>query len=440
MGMRKFTIACIGLAGLLGLAGCAGKAADPAGHPAAVPAGGRKFAAIPVQAVAIHVGALTASNQTAGSVAPVTQSPVASQVSGVVARLRHLAGDWVKEGETIVQLDDSQLRLSLQSAQSALQNAKINYSIGLDNANQSNPKLALQVQSAQSALASAQKTYDSQKALLDIGGISASQLDTASSNLQQAQANVEAARTALDQNQKSDTQTLAQLKLAIDQAQNQVQMAQLNLQNAAIKAPFAGQVAAVNVNPGMYVGLNTPVFILVSADRQVTFNVPPSDAPTLSPGSPVTFSYLGKDYVIRVSQAPSAPINSVVPIVANVPRSISLPFGTVGTVSYTLSLAKGALIPIASLEVNEDQNYVYVIAGGKVATKNVTILGESGTTAAVAGVEEGMQVIVNPPPGLLAGAPVQAVAPAASPGAAPTAGGQGSPQAPAAPSGQGKKP
>jgi HlyD family secretion protein len=385
-----------------------------------------------VQAVTVHVGPLTAKNQTAGSVVPVTQSSVASQVSGVVARLRHLAGDWVKEGETIVQLDDSQLKLSLQIAQSGLQNAKINYAIGLDNANQSNPKLALQVQSAQSALASAQKTYDSQKALLDIGGISASQLDTASSNLQQAQANLEAARTALDQNQKSDTQTLAQLKLAIDQAQNQVLMAQLNLQNAAIKAPFAGQVAAVNVNPGMYVGLNTPVFILVSADRQITFNVPPSDAPTLAPGSAVSFTYLGKDYAVQVSQAPSAPIGGVVPIVANVPRSISLPFGTVGTVTYTLSLAKGALVQIASLEVNEDQNYVYLIADGKAATRNVTILGESGTTAAVVGVDEGAQVIVNPPPGLLAGAAVQAVAPAGSAGGAATAGGQGPAPAPAA--------
>jgi multidrug efflux pump subunit AcrA (membrane-fusion protein) len=376
-------------------------------------------------------------------VGAVTQSAVASQVAGVVSRLAHLAGDWVKEGETVVQLDDSQLKLSLQIAQSALQNAKINYTVGLDNANQSNPKLTLQVQSAQSAVASAQKNYDSQKALLDIGGISGSQLDTANSVLQQAQANVEAARTALDQNQKSDTQILAQLKIAIDMAQNQVAVAQLNLRNAAIKAPFAGQIAAINVNPGMYVGLNTPVFILVSAGRQINFNVPPSDAPTLQVGSTVTFSHLGKNYPVRVSQAPSAPINGVVPIVANVPRSLPLPFGTVGTVTYSLNLATGALIPIASLQINEDQNYVYVITDGKAATKNVTILGESGSTAAVAGIEEGTQVIVSPPPGLLAGATVQAVgspAAPASPAATPSAGGQNPSHAPSAGSGQGKKP
>ncbi|HEY9594985.1 MAG TPA: HlyD family efflux transporter periplasmic adaptor subunit, partial [Spirochaetia bacterium] len=260
-----------------------------------------------------------------------------------------------------------------------------------------------------SALASAQKNYDSQKALYNIGGISASQLDTANSQLQQAQANLEAAKTALDQNAKSSTQTLAQLKLAIDQSQVQLQIAQLNLQNASIRAPFAGQIAAIQVNPGTYVSLNTPGFVLVSAEREIDFNVPPSDAPTLPVGSPVTFSYMGKDYAVKVSQAPSAPINGVVPMVAALPKSLSLPYGGVGTVSYSLSLARGAIVPIGALQVNEDQNYVYEILDGKAAVKQVTILAESGTSAAVAGLSAGDLVIVNAPAGLLAGSAVQAV-------------------------------
>ena len=396
------------------LAGCGGGAAQPAGNgQSAVPAGqqapGRRVGPIPVQAVTVHVGPLKTSNDTAGTVVPVTLSSVASQVSGVVSSVPRLAGDWVKAGATVVQLDDSQLKLAVQNAQSNLAIARINFEIAQDNTDQSNPKLLLQVQSAESALASARKNYDSQKALLDIGGIPAAQLDTANSQLQQAQANVEAAKTALDQNKKSVTQTLAQLKLAIDQAQNALQMAQLNLQYAAIKAPFAGQISAINVTPGMYVSLATPVFILVSADRQISFNVPPSDAATLPVGSTVRFSYLGRDYSARISQAPSSPINGVVPIVALLARTAAVQYGTVGTVSYSLSLATGALIPIAALQVNEDQNYVFAIVNGKATTRPITILSESGTTAAVSGIEEGVQVVLNPPPGLLPGAAVQAV-------------------------------
>ena len=124
--MRKLRIACVGPAGVLALvvalvmSGCTAKPADPPGTGATAPAApngapgqagpgahvggqgnGRRFAAIPVQAVAIHVGALTARNQTAGSVVPVTQSAVASQVAGVVSRLVHQAGDWVKAGKAM---------------------------------------------------------------------------------------------------------------------------------------------------------------------------------------------------------------------------------------------------------------------------------------------------------------------------------------------------
>ena len=409
--------AAIGLLALA-LAGCGG--GPSAGRaPAAQAAGtqkqgGRFLTAVPVQAVVVHVGPLRTDNLTAGSVVPATQSLVASQVAGVVRAVIHQAGDWVKAGVTVVQLDDSQLKLAVQSAESNLAIARINDEIGQDNVNQSNPKLQLQVQSAQSALDSAQKNYDSQKALFDVGGISGSQLDTAKSQLQQAQANLEAAKTALDQNNKSGTQTLAQLKLAVDQAQNALQIARLNLQYTAIKAPFAGQIAAVTVNPGVYVGLATPVFTLVSAEKEVDFSVPPADAPTLSLGTTVRFSYLGKDFPARISQAPSAPINGTVPMVAELPPSANLPYGTVGTVTYTVTLATGTLIPIAALQVNEDQNYVFTVENGKAGTQPITIFAETGTTAAVSGLAEAAQVVLSPPPGLLPGSAVQVIS---SPGA-----------------------
>jgi len=435
--VRHALLGALAIATAVLVGGCAAKqAADPPGQGAQQAQtgaqrpqgqqrqGGRAFAAIPVQAVTVMDGVLSSTNTTAGTVVPVTQSSVASQVAGVALRVVHQAGDWVKQGDVVVQLDDSQLRLSYQAAQAAVQNAKIAYEIGQYNSQQSDPKLQLQVQSAQSALASAQKFSDSQKALYSIGGISASQLDTANAQLQAAQANLEAAKTALDQNTKSGTQTLAQLKLAIDQSEVQVQIAQLNLQNAAIRAPFAGQIAAVQVNPGTYVSLNTTVFILVSAERQIGFNVPPSDAPTLQVGTTVRFSYLGRDVPVAVSQAPSAPINGVVPMVAGLPRSMSLPYGAVGTVTYSLSLARGSIVPIGALQVNEDRNFVYGIVDGKAVMKNVTILAESGTSAAVAGIAAGESVIVNAPAGLLAGSLVQ---PVGGPGAGGGQGGAGQP-------------
>jgi HlyD family secretion protein len=431
----------LGFAGLLVLAGCAAKPAAAGGAAAAQAGagarnggpngtgngGGRRFASIPVQAVAVQVGPLITDNDTAGTVVPVTQSQVAAQVAGVVSAVYRMAGDWVKQGAPVVQLDDSALKLAVRNAQSALANAKINLAMGQQTATESNPKLSSQLDSAKTAFAAAQKNYDSQKKLFDLGGISSSQLDTAQSQLQQAQANVQAAQFALDQNQQSDTQTTAQLQLAVDQASTQLEIAQLNLRNAKITAPFAGQIAAVNVTPGSYVSLNTSVFTLVSGEKQINFSEPPSDAPNFKVGDIVVFTYAGKSYPVKITQAPSAPINGVVPMVAAIPSSVPVSYGAVGTITYKLTLATGPQIPIAALQTRADLNFVYVIVGGKAAEQPITILAEGGIAAVAKGVDAGMQVILNPPPGLLAGSSVQVVAlpSAQSQGAAAPAGPQG---------------
>jgi multidrug efflux pump subunit AcrA (membrane-fusion protein) len=424
----KVSAAALGVL-LLVLAGCApgGSATAPAkngGTASGNSTGPRRFGAIPVLAVTANVGPLNAGNDTAASVVPAMQSTVASQVAGVVLHVTHLAGDWVKEGEPVVVLDTSQLKLAVANAQAALDNARINYQIAQDNSSKDNPKLMLQLQSAQSAVDSAQKNSDSQKALYDIGGAPSSAVDNARSQLQQAQANLQAAQTALEQNKNADVWTLKQSQLAIDQAQVQLQTAQLNLKYASIGAPFYGQIAAVNVNPGMYVSQNTPVYVIVSADKQIDFNVPPADAPTLGVGSVVQFVYQSRSWPVKVSQAPSAPINGVVPMVASAPRGFNAPYGAVGTVSYNLTLAHGAIVPIAALQTNEDQNYVFTIQNGKAAIQYVKIVGQAGTVAAVTGVPDGTQLIMSPPPGLLAGSAVQVTGVATAQGATQAPAGQ----------------
>jgi multidrug resistance efflux pump len=439
------------LAALLVLSGCTAKPADPPGQgpgaaatqgaPNGAPAqagtgarggaqgGGRRFATIFVQAVVVQAAPLVTDNDTAGTVVAATQSQVAAQVAGVVSVVSRKAGDWVTQGAVIVQLDNSAARLAVKNAQAALRSAQINLAMGQQTATESNPKLSSQLDSAGTALASAQKNYDSQKKLFDLGGISAAQLDTAQSQLQQAQANVQAAQLALDQNRQSDTQTTAQLQIAVDQASTQLEIAQLNLRNTTITAPFAGQVAAVNVTPGSYVSLNTSVFTLVSVEKQIIFSAPPSDAPNFKSGDTVTFTFGGKSFPVKIVQAPSAPINGVVPMVAAVPVSAPVSYGAVGTITYRLTLATGPIIPIGALQTRADQNFVFMVVNAKATEQPVTVLAEGGTSAVVKGLDPGTQVIVSPPPGLLAGSAVQVVAMPSSgqPGEAP-AGQQGAGQ------------
>jgi hypothetical protein len=127
-------------------------------------------------------------------------------------------------------------------------------------------------------------------------------------------------------------------------------------------------------------------------------------------------------------------------MVAAVSGSFQLPFGSVGSVAYKVPIATGILVPLNALDTLENQNYVFKIVDNKVTTQNVTILGEAGITTAVAGLQAGDVIVVNPPPGLIQGSQVQAVmiqpaagsvppAAAAAPGQSGQQGQKGSKQA-----------
>ena len=66
---------------------------------------------------------------------------------------------------------------------------------------------------------------------------------------------------------------------------------------------------------------------------------------------------------------------------------------------------------------------MFAIVDGKATRKDVTIVGEAGITAAVAGIAAGEVVIISPPPGLIPGSQVQVVAQQLA-GQAPAAQGQ----------------
>lgn len=327
--------------------------------------------AIFVQSAIATEGDLTAEHVASGIIVPVTQSNVAARVSGVVKTVYHPAGTWVKRDEVVVKLDDSQLKLSVDSARAALETAGVN------------------VQKAKAQNKLAELTLSRDRSLIKNDLIPQSQLDVDTTNAVAADEDYHATQAA------------------VDQAQVQLKQAELNLHYALIRAPFAGQLAAVNVNPGEFVGQNTPVFVLASPDREIDFKVPPGDAAALAEGTAVSFDYQGRGHPAYVSQAPSTPINGVVPIVALLrSRAQLLPFGSVGSVSYRLSLARAVIVPISSVQTSGNQDYVFAIEDGKAVERTLTVVAESGTSAAVQGLTPGTRLIVNPPPGLLRGSTV----------------------------------
>jgi len=397
------------------------------GAPGGGSFGGRSVT-VTVQAVKVANGKLIAQRTTTGTVVPVMQSNVAAQASGTVTSLLVAVGDDVKTGQPIVQLTTDALDLAVANAKTQLSTAQINLQTQQTNTQQAATQLKSQLDSAQAALSAAQANYESAQKVYALGGTSKASVDSARSQLAQAQANVTSAQNALSQNQRAEGESLQQLKLAVAQAQNGVKQAELNLSNATIRAPFAGQVASFSVAPGEYVGPSTSVATLVSAQRQVQLNVPPSDVSAFGAGTKLTFSTGVTQYPITVNQRPGAPVNQGVTVTASFDKASAAAsdppaVGVVGTVDYKVTLATATLVPISAIQNDGTNTFVYVIQAGKAVQTDLTILAQAGNEAAVSGVPTDVTIVDQPPPGLLNGAPVQVQGASGSGGGGNAAGG-----------------
>ncbi len=385
--------------------------------------GGRN-AIIPVQAVTVKASTLVASRNSAGTVVPVMVSQVAAQASGTASKILVKVGDTVQAGQAVVQLDTTQLALTAQNAQLALENAQINLKSQDTNTVQATQKLEQQVSAAQSALDAANRTYVSDQKVFAVGGISKTDLENAKTALETAQGNLSNAQDSLSQNQRAGGEGLAQLKLSISQAQIQLSQAKLNLANATLKAPFAGQITAINAVPGQAVTPGAAAFSLASATREVKFSVPPADAIAFVPGRIYHFDAGIGHFQVKVDQLPAAPVTQNVPLIARVIDASAPASGVVGIVNYSVNLAKGTIVPISSLQSDGTRTFVFTIQAGQVKSVTATVLAQAGSDAAVSGVPAGAQVILNPPPGLLEGAKVTTDLTPTNPSGFGTRGGQ----------------
>jgi hypothetical protein len=132
----------------------------------------------------------------------------------------------------------------------------------------------------------------------------------------------------------------------------------------------------------------------------------------LTHGAKISFALNGKSTPVSLVGVPSAPVNGQVPLEAALPDGFPGGYGTVGTVTYTQVLATGTLIPIPAIQTLENTTYVFAVGkDNKVSQINIAVQADSGILAAVTGLDDGAQVVLNPPPGLLPGATVRLVKP-----------------------------
>lgn len=276
-----------------------------------------------------------------GTVNPVTNISVGTQVSGTIRNIYADFNSSVKKGQLLAEIDPSVLQAQVEQARAGLNNAQ---------ANLYNARATLQ--KVQSITNNDYKTYQRYKSLYEKNFIARSEVDLAESTYNADKAQIEAARAGINSAQSQIAQAAAELRSK-----------QTNLNYTRIVSPVNGIVVSRNVDVGQTVAASfqTPTLFLVAQDltkMQIDTNVAEADIGKVKVGQEVNYTldgYPDETFKGRVKQIRIAPnvIQNVVTynVVISVDnKDLKLKPGMTANISIITSKKENILlVPNASL-------------------------------------------------------------------------------------------
>ena len=202
-------------------------------------------AAGPLVSAQVTLATISTTISATGTLEPVDQVEVGTQVSGDIAKIYTDFNSKVKKGQVIAELDKSKLKATLTQAEIAYKSAENDYKYK-------------------------ESTYNRVKKLSESNAASAVELETAEYNMNSA-------------------------KLSVERSKNEVSQARLNLSYATIKSPIDGVVLkrAVEVGQTVAASMSTPTLFVIAKDlsqMKVMAAVDEADIGQVKAGQRVTFT------------------------------------------------------------------------------------------------------------------------------------------------------
>ena len=249
-----------------------------------------------------------------GTLEPVDQVEVGTQVSGDIAKINVDFNSKVKKGQVIAELDKSKLKATLTQAEIAFRSAETDYKYK-------------------------ESTYNRIKKLSESNSASAVELETAEYNMNSA-------------------------KLSVERSQNEVNQARLNLSYATIKSPIDGVVLkrAVEVGQTVAASMSTPTLFVIAKDlsqMKVMAAVDEADIGQVKQGQRVTFSvdafqnetFNGSVQEVRLNPTTTSNVVTyTVVITAENPEQKLLPGMTATCTIVTQEITDAIAIPVKALK------------------------------------------------------------------------------------------
>lgn len=210
-------------------------------------------------------------------------NPIVPKVAGFVEEIRIEDNKFVHKGDTLIRIDDRDLKLKVKQAEVALANAEANVELARSSQTTTNANVAVAskdinpaqsaIDAAQIRLWQAQQDFDRFKKLLELGSGTQQQFDNAKAakevaekQLEQAQravATYQARLSASSSNVAVSANNIKVAQIQVEQRQEELDLAKLNLSYATIISPCDGYVSKKNVQPGQLVSVGQNLFAIV---------------------------------------------------------------------------------------------------------------------------------------------------------------------------------
>jgi multidrug efflux pump subunit AcrA (membrane-fusion protein) len=327
-----------------------------------------------------------------GTLAAREEVVVSAEVDGRVARLAHDLGDRVSAGDALIELDAEKLQYRAETQRATLEQARARYGASGDG---DLPPLEQvpAVVSTTAQLADAQQQLERAKNLAAQNLLPRSDLDTAQTRYNTAKAAHDAALASA-----------RQLRADIESQSSSLRLAQRNLRDAVIRAPFDGYVAERLVSQGQYVQTQAPVMRIVRLQPlKIAAEVPEKFAPWIQTGREMSVRvdaypsqvFAGK--VVRISPAVNLRSRAFA-IEGEVPNADGrLKPGTFARVQISTDHVERAVtIPAAAVQSRYGTNRVFLVQNGQLAGKEIVLGDRLGDRVEVAqGLEAGTTIVAG---------------------------------------------
>jgi len=367
---------------------------------------GKSDAVLAVQVEPVREESVRRTIEVVGTLAAADQVTISSEAEGRVSRIAADLGDRVSAGQVLLELDREKPQYNLEQQRASLARSLARY--GATDPNSMPPiEQTPDVQKAKAELEQAQKAYDRAKELNRRQLVSTQTLEDALAAQQTKQASYDAAL----QNAKN-------LSADIDASGAALKMAERQVRDTAIRAPFDGYVEKRLVNLGEYVRVQTPVMGVVRIDPlKVTAEIPEKMGPWIQDGQAVELivdAFPDRPFAGKVSRI-SPVVNTstrAFPFEALVPNpEATLKPGTFARVRIVTAKVDQVLtLSYSSLQYRYGVNRVFVVDKDHLSMRELKVgerVGERievlegvkpGETVATTGVdklEDGLKVKVS---------------------------------------------